>query len=357
MLKIYPKFKRGEIEKIYSKLPKQAQKEIEDYINFRESCGLKNTADLKRYVIQIRHIIECNFKDFNTLEQTIKLSLIINEAKLSGSVKANLKINTSNLLKYFHPDWIAKFRGLKSFSNKGNKSGDETGIMDSDLPTDKDIENMLKSETSVFYKTFLLIHAQTGNRTIETRTIENKNITFNKDGTSTIEIFMTKTGKKKYNFLDNQTSEYIKKLQEEQKNGGTFGKYLFPAPKNINAPIHKNTINKWFRILSKKATGREYYPYILRHKKATQLYTLAFEKKISESVAAQLMGHAVSMSKTYVHRPDKQTIEILKKQAFNTEISEEKELKIEKEVKEIKKEIAELRILVNEMKGKFKKNT
>jgi len=338
MLKKFPEFKRGEVKKIYSKFSKETKKEIENYIDFRKSCGLKDASDLKRYVIQLRYIIECDFKDFKDLEQATKLSLLIDESKLSNTVKPNLKINTANLLKYFHPDWMARFRGLKSFSNKNNKAGKDK-IMDSDLPTDEDIEKMLKSETSIFYKTFLLIQAQTGNRTIETRTIENKNITFNKDGTATIEIFMTKTGKKKYNFVDSKASDYIKKLQEEQKNKGDLGKYLFPAPKNINDPIHKNTVNKWFKTLSKKATGKEYYPYILRHKKATQLYTLAFEKKISESVASQLMGHSASMSKTYVHRPDKQTIEILKQQAFNTEISEEKKHELEERIDKQDKKI------------------
>jgi len=242
MLKQYPKFKRLEVEKVFKKLPKTEQKLINDYLFYRKSRGLSDgsASDLRRYIIQVRKIIDCNFKSFNKLENLSRLSVLINNSYLSNEVKKNLRINLSNLFKYLFPDWRSKFMELDCFSNKSKKGEQsENGVIsEADLPTDKEIEKMLQSEHSTFYKTFLLYHS-TGLRTIETRKTEIKNINFDVDGSSRIEIFMTKTGKKKFVFADKQTTDYIKKLIEELKNTGRLGKYLFPSPKDISNPISK----------------------------------------------------------------------------------------------------------------------
>lgn len=333
MLKKYPRFARFEIENIHKSLPSTEQKIIEDYLFYRKSRGLGDRAasDLRRKIIQIRHIIDCDFKSFDSLQNLTRLSVLIRESYLSNNMKANLKIDLGNFFKYLFPDWSSRFMSLDCFSNKNHKGqGSEEGkINDVDLPKDEDVENMLKSEHSTFWKTFLLFQATTGTRTIEARTLEVKNITFDKDKTATIRIFMTKTGKEKVVFTDKQTTDHIKKLIEEKKNTKTLGKYLFSSPLNQDEPISKNSVNKWFKLLSLKATGKAYYPYLLRHKKATELYRLAKENVISKDVALNLMGHSKEMSERYTHLPRAKEIEILKAQAFNIEISPDKKHELE----------------------------
>lgn len=343
MLKTYPKFKRNEIEKIFSKLSKESQEEINKYIAYRESTGLEDSSDVKRYVIQIRYIIGCEFRKFNTLNDVVSLSNIIKDSYLSKSVKTNLKINLKNLFQYFYPDWTSRFMGLKCFSNKiskGKKSREEETYSAADLPTEEEDKKILQTEKTNYWKTFFIVHSQSGNRTIETRFIENDKINFTKDGCE-IEIFMTKNGKKKYNILNLQAANYIKKLQQEQKNIGTYGKYLFNSPENKDIPIHKNMVNFWYRNITKKATGRTITPYTWRHRKATHLYSLATENKISMDAAAQLMGHNSNMAITYVHRPDEKTIEILKQQLknINEEISPEKKHILEEQIEKLTSKI------------------
>jgi hypothetical protein len=159
---------------------------------------------------------------------------------------------------------------------------------------------------------------------------------------------MTKNAKPKIVFTDKQTTDFIKKLIEEQKNNKTSGKYLFHSPINPNVPIHKNSVNKWFKNLSIKATGRHIKPYFLRHKKATTLYKLAKNNKIAESTALRLMGHSRSLMERYDHTPTDEEIEILKSQAFVTELSPEKkheiEVKLDKVIKENESIIKENKI-------------
>ncbi len=344
MLKQYPKFKRGEIEIIYNKLPKSEKKLIEDYLKYREARGLSRLPlkDLRRWIIQTRYIINCNFKKFDTLKKLSELSVIINNSYLTFESKKSLRINLSNLFKFLFPDWMQRFMGLDCLGNRKNKGeGSDDAQSDADLPTDAEIEEMLKSEHSTYWKTFLLYQAVTGVRTIEARRTKTKNITFNPDGTGTIEIFMTKVGEPKFVFTDIQTTKHIKKLIEEQKNSNQFGEYLFHSPINNDKPIHKNSVNKWFKNLSIKATGRHLNPYLLRKKKATELYNLSKNNIISEHTALKLMGHSRSMMSRYDKTPKDEEIKILKRQAFNLEISPEKKHKLELEIEQLKKQMKE----------------
>ncbi len=344
MLKKYPKFKRGQAETVFNKLSEAEQKLIEDYLFYRKSRGLGNSNDLRRYIIQVRKIIDCDFKKFDTLDKLSRLSVLINESYLSKEVKKNLRINLKHLFKYLFPSkWHSEFMELDCFSNKKKKGEEsEDGVIShNDLPTDKNVEDMLKTEPTTFYKTFLLLQNSTGLRTIENRKVEINKITFDKDGTSRIEIFMTKTGKSKYVFPDKQTTDHIKKLIEELKNTGRIGKYLFPSISDSDKPIPKNTINKWFKNLSKKATGRFLKPYWLRHKHATKLYDMAMNNIISKDVATKLLGHSKDMSERYIHRPKEKEIAILKDQAFNTEISEKQKNEYLQRIDTLEKQFAE----------------
>ena len=116
MLQSYPKFKRLEVEEIYKKLPKSEQKLITDYLFYRQSCGLQRTSDLRRAIIQIRQIIDCNFKDFNDLNQHTRLVVLIKQSHLSSKVKQNHKIDLNNFFgEYLFSDWwSAKFKRIYS---------------------------------------------------------------------------------------------------------------------------------------------------------------------------------------------------------------------------------------------------
>jgi len=330
MLKTYPKFKRFEVEEIYKKLSDSEKKLITDYLFYRESCGLQKTDEVRRTILKIKKIIECDFKDFKELEQHTRLVVLIKKSDLAYSVKQNMKIDLNNFFgEYLFSDWwSAKFRRI--YSNKNGKKGDSSKPKkDTIIVTDDDIKKMLIKENSTYWRTFLLLQDVTGMRTKECRTTELSKITYNNDKTSTIEVYMTKTGKTKIVFADTETTTWIKKLIEEHKTMGKIGKYLFPSRHNSNIPISKDIVNKWFRKLAIGATGKHLIPYGLRKKKATLLYGLAKNNKIAESTALRLMGHSKSQMGVYDMTPKDEEIKILKSQAFNIEVSPEKKHELE----------------------------
>lgn len=341
MKKEYPKFKRGEVEKLFKKLPESEKNSLEDYLTWRTArgCGDIKLKDVRRTIIQIRNIIEKPFKDFKELTEHTQLVVLIKKSYFSNDVKKNMLIEINNLFSYTLLSlWDIRFKDLYSCKKKKGE-GSETGYKyENDLITTEEVEKMFQLEKDLFWRTFLLVEDVTGMRIIETRHIQNKGITFNQDKTSTIEIFMTKIGKPKVVFLDMQTTDFIKKLQETQKNENDFGKYLFHSPKKPDIPIHKNAVNKWFKELSIQAIGKHHKPYELRHKRATALYKLSKQGRISEFATLRLMGHSRSMRERYDKEPKKEEIKILKEQAFK-ELSPEKEHQLETKIKELTRSI------------------
>ena len=86
MLKQYPKFKRGEVEKVYKKLSKTQKEELEMLLLYREGRGLKGDKlkDLRRVLLQIYSVLKGTFKEkiSNETEAT-ELSLMIKNSYFS----------------------------------------------------------------------------------------------------------------------------------------------------------------------------------------------------------------------------------------------------------------------------------
>ena len=92
MLKEYPQFKRGEIQTIRKKFPKDTKDFLKEYFDYRKASGLKDLSNLERYVCHIRHIIQKPFNEFEDYNDHVKLVNIIKEAHLSNGVKFNILI-------------------------------------------------------------------------------------------------------------------------------------------------------------------------------------------------------------------------------------------------------------------------
>jgi integrase len=342
MLESYPKFKKGQVEKIFKNLNKNQKEELESLLLYRSGRGLKGDKlkDLRRWLLQLYYIIGGTFKNKISNEtEAIKLSLLIQNSHYSKETKPNILINTANILKHIYSDWAIRFKEFEMFSVKQFNKGDESEPKDYDLIKDEEIKKIYRTEESLFWKCFFKVLEQTGLRIKEARTIVNTKIEFNEDGTATIEIFMTKTGKKKFVFCDTETAELIKKIQEEQKNTGDNGKYLFHSPKDGKKPISKNQVCFWFRKLTLKAIGRKCIPYQLRHRRATILYKLSKENKISKDTCMELLGHGRDMSEKYTHITDAERKKILKEQAFRLEMPEEKKHELENKIEILEKQL------------------
>ena len=344
MLKQYPKFGRGQVEKIYKSLSKKEKAIIENYLNYRRARGSeveKKVKDIRRFILQIRHIIQKEFSKIN-VDDFRNLFSMINTSYYKDSVRFELKITIKNFLKWLFNDWSVRFNNFEGIKN-GNSGINEEKINSKNLFKIEDIEQCMKAETTMYWKAFFITQYEAALRTGETSGLKWSDIKFNVDNDiSEINIYATKTKKARAVFVEKGTF-YLKQLEEEQKNTNKKSIYCFPARTNLDAPINKSTISNWFRRLTKKALGVERWNYLLRHSRATELYRLAEQGKISKDTAIRFMGHSEDMSKIYTHLNSDEVKQMLKDQVYKLEdIPEEKKHELEKEITYLKQAIKEL---------------
>ena len=338
MLKQYPKFKRGEIEEFYKRLSSSEKALLEDYLDYRKARGIESKEkllDVRRYMLHIRTITQKEFKALD-LKDLRSLLAVINSSRLSGYARNTIKTDLKNFLKYLFSDWSLRFANLEDIRLTTNPRN-ERKLNSQTLLQKEDIEKLMRHETKMLWKAFLMVQYEAGLRTIETRFLKWEDIKFNVDGDiSEISIYATKTKKARTIFVKEATF-YLDKLKEEQENLKQKGIYVFHSIKDINQPIGKYNVSKWFRNLTKKALGRQGWNYLLRHSRATELYRLARQGKIAKDTATEFMGHSEDMSKVYSHFDKKEIKEMLKNQVYKLEdLPEEKKHELEKEISELK---------------------
>ena len=98
MLKSYPKFKRGQIQKLKSKFPEETKQFLKEYFAHRTATGLKDLSNLTRYVCHVRHIIQIPFNKFEKYNGHVELVNLIKSSYLSAGVKFNILIDMNNFL-------------------------------------------------------------------------------------------------------------------------------------------------------------------------------------------------------------------------------------------------------------------
>lgn len=348
MLKDYPRFKRGEVESVYKNISNTEKKTLKEYLVYRKARGLNSddkVNDVRRYLLHLRHILGKDFKKI-TLQEYREILALINSSGLSSNVKNHIKVDFKNFLKFLFPDWSMKFYGFEDV--KLDSSRNEERINSHTIFSKEDITKLISHEPKLFWKTLLLLQYEGALRTIEVRTLEWDNIKFNVDGEiSEINVYSTKTKKARTIFVKESTN-LLKKLKEEQENEGQKGIYVFHARDNNDIPVNKAMVSVWFRRLTKRVLGREGWNYLLRHSKATELYRLANENKISKDIAIKFMGHSKDMSAVYTHLDKKDIQRMLKDQIYKSEelTPEEKD-----EMKKMKEKIELLSDSHNKLEG------
>ncbi|MCB4792180.1 MAG: site-specific integrase [Elusimicrobia bacterium] len=341
MLNNYPKFEKGRqggspIEFFYNSLPKKEQDIISQYLKYRTarakygSMTAETLADIKRYVLHIRYVTEKPFSKL-TLNDIINFLVLLNNSYMGDYARNNIKINLRNFLKWHFKDWSARFNNLEDI-RLISKPANKNKMSSADMLTEIDIENILKHESRLFYKTFFLVQFEAGLRTIETRLLKWADLKLSIDGDiSEVNIYATKTKRSRPVFVKKATG-YLHLLKQEQERLGTIGVYVFHSKGDINKPIDKSTISLWMRGLSDKV-GRNMWNYLLRHSRATMLYKLAREGKISKDTAADFMGHSKDMSQAYEHLDEETLKAILKNQIYQTEeLPPDKKTELEEKV-------------------------
>ncbi len=324
----YPTFKRGEVQEIYSKLPKPEQKEIQDFIKYVSitSKSQRRLDNNQRGLTEFRYLIKKPL-DKATLQDLRDFLALLNNSNKTQSTRNDLKFTIKRFLKWKFKDWSERFSNLEDI--KLIMRINEEKINADTLLKKEDVEAIMKAEPKLFWKAFFMALYESGLRPIELRTLLWKNIKFDidKDEITEINIYASKTHKARSVYVKEATF-YLKKLKEQSKTD-----LVFPAPKDDTKPMDKSLPAVWLGRISEKVLGRSVYPYILRHSRATELYTNA---GIPDKTAQKFLGHSKSMGDVYTHLSNKDVKEAMSKTIYKIEdMPPEKKHKLELEIENL----------------------
>jgi len=340
MLKEYPTYERGEVVEIHKKLKKEQKEIVKDYLQYRAgSCAPRKLEDIKRHVVSWHHIFEKDYDNIN-LKDIRDFLALLNNSKRELSVKNEIKTNLKNFLRWRFRDWSLKFDDLRDI--KTRQGLNERKINSNTILKRENIEQIMKTENRIFWKTFFITLYETGFRPGELRNLRWDNIKFNVKGNiSEISIYSTKTKKARVVYVKEAT-KFLQKLMDEQEKTGNKSEIVFHSPADKNKSLTKSSLTLWLNALSLKALGRKIHPYIVRHSRATELYRLAKQNKIAKDVAIDFMGHSEDMSKVYTHLNKEEVKQILTSVYNFEDIPKEKKHKLEQEVGILKERMKDL---------------
>lgn len=324
-------FVRGQSQEVFNKLPKKEKEIISDFVKY-VSINSSNKVRLennKRNIVYFRYVLNKSL-DKIELKDLRNFLALLNTSKRTQSSKNDLKHTIKRFLKWYYKDWSLRFNDLDDV--KLFMGMNEEKINADSLLKKEDIEKIVKEEPKLFWKTFFITLYESALRPIELRKLLWKNIKFDIDsnGLSEISIFATKTSRARSVYVKESTF-YLKKLKEKSDS-----ELVFPSPKDKTKIMTKELPAMWLKRISLKVLGRPVYPYILRHSRATELYTNA---QIPDKIAQKFLGHSKSMGDVYTHLSNKDVKDAVGKTIYQTQdIPPEKKHKLEKEIAELKKE-------------------
>lgn len=330
----YISFKRGEAEKQLNSLSKNQKIIIEDFMKYCLLTAKQNKADdMARNVLKFRLIVGKNFDkiDLKDLQEFLR---ILNGSNFSDIHKNDVKVHIKKFLKWRFKDWSLRFDDLKDIKQISNPQRQRK--IDDKILTKKEIESLVKTENRTYWKAFFLTQYEGALRTQECRLLKWEELK-EENEFYTITLFQTKIKRDKPIVLK-EAKFYLDKLKQEQRNNGDHGVYVFHAKNDPNQPIDKATVTCWLKALSKRAIGKEIFPYCLRHTRATEYKKLIKEGKLSKDNALETMGHSEKMfDRVYSHVGIDEVKQYLKEQVYKFEdLPEERKHKLEKEIEELR---------------------
>lgn len=314
---------------------------LQDFINFKKTeVNTKN--QIEGYNCYIKLFLDSIKKPVKEIKEEDLIKFI-------NSIKDKYKVNSMNCIKSMVHSflyWYSKDNYYKKFPNikricKAHIS--EKSYSSEDMLNKKDVEKLVQSEYTSYWKAYWLLLFYGGFRPSEVCNLEWKDIKFSSEG-AYIKVYVKKNKKEFEKFVPEDVVFYLKKLE----NNGS--KYVFPTARKHkhkipvgDMPLTRSGVYQRLVKISKEVLDKKINPYILRHSIATILYN---RDDLKDSDVAQQMGHSKNMRDTYNNLSVEKLRERMKKIYIKAEeLPPEKRKELEEEVETLKKEL-------NEMKNK-----
>lgn len=330
--------------KLYNKLKASEREIVDKFITYiMGSAGKRRSEEIKRVVMQFRIVVGVDFDkiDLGLLREYLAL---LNHSNMTKITKTGIGANVKRFLKWKFKDWSVRFDNLSDIKMK--RGFNEEKINSDTLVTKKEIEKIMKSkEITLFWRTAFITLYESGLRPNELRNLNwgNVKIDVDENGLSEISIFANKTSRARTVYVKEATP-YLKELKKRNKDAS---QWVFPSIKDKGKPMDRSSLSNWLHRASKEYLGREIFPYLLRHSRATELYLNA---GVPDKIAQKFLGHSKSMSDVYTHLSNKDVKEAVGKSIYNFEdVSPEKKHKLEEKIDKLEAEIDKINDVLKQL--------
>lgn len=341
MKKSYPDFRKEKIrtEKLYKALSTKEKIIIDDFLKFCSiSAGVKKISDIKGIILQIHYVMECPL-DVISLDDVRSFLSLLNQSHRREWTKHGIKVTLKRFLKWKYPDWSSRFNQLADIKLK--KVSTQDRYTEDKLLTEEDIEKMLRKAETLREKSLLIMLFETGARPQEIVNLKWKNLSY-EGNHGLVNIYSEKTHESRTVPIKESVIHLKRWHQEFSFPDVRQNDFVFPAPRDRTKPMNDTTL--WYllkRLAKKTGVQKNVYAYLFRHVRARELY-----EELPEQLAKKLLGHAKDsrMPSVYSHTRDKKAIQAMLNKIYHIEeITHDKQLKLEKEIEDLKKELIQIR--------------
>lgn len=295
---------------------------LKNHIAFKKTSVKSNgkIQDIERYLKMFLNSTKHPLEKFDENDMV----RFLNSLNYSIGTINGIKFYIKNFVKWFYPDWSARFRNLDKIC-KTQKA--PRAYEPEDMISFEDFEKLVKAENNLQWKVYWLTMFYGGFRPSEACRLKWEQVFFEPQGVI-IKIRTTKTGKYFYKSLPETAEQLLRELK-----ANSDSPYLFPSPIKENTSIIARTVCARLKKLSSSVLGKEVVPYALRHSIATILYSDDTRK--DEDTANQL-GHTKNMKEVYMNLNEEQIKSKARKLWVNTDLSPKEKHRLEEEIEKMK---------------------
>lgn len=306
---------------------------LEKYLKeCRLSSGDEKVHQRKRFVLQYRDIAQVPLKKFDR-EIIEGIYLLIKESDREVSGKNECVKNLKHFIRFLFDDenLVKKLKGFKQ------KHGYNTEkINHNTLVTDEELEGLVRSCKNLKERCLVTLMIETALRPCEILFLKWSDITI-EDEIGKIKVFSPKTKETRVLPFKDCLLHVNRWRDEYEFESRKKDDLLFPNPTNSKKQLQRQYINMLFRRMCKQKGLRNITPYMLRHKRLTKI-----NKELPEKMSSAYGGHSPQVSARYTHiNSEEDIIESVLKRIYDIKEPDIKNRKkLEKELKELKKQFS-----------------
>jgi len=343
MRSLFPKYKTGELIISESKLNKKDKDILNKFLIYcGGTAGEKKLKNIKIIMLKIRDVSEIDYDKWDLDILRVFLALLNKSKEISKATKNGVKKVLKRFLKENYSDWSEKFKGLKDI--KGENDMNQKKLNANTILTPEDLEKIIRKAESLKYKALIMLLYESGARPSEVLNLKWKDINLDKKEVS---LFSTKNKTMRVNPIQESILHLKRYKQEYPFLDVVPNDYVFPSPNKREEPFSNAYFDLILNKLSKKAIGRNIYPYILRHTRATEL-----QKKLPPKIYEKFMDHSIEMATRYSHLDKDDVREVLLEKVYHIEELTKEETdkikRLEMQIEKIKKNFKSMMHFLNQ---------